>query len=297
MSVNAINASDTQQKQGSPIGAAVGTGLGLGVVGAGAGYFLGGKRPNLEKVFAMPADKFESVTQELNDAEKDAANKLAAGRKELQDAVKPKEDEFKTKTSERAGKIEAIAPEKAELTNNLTDAKAKLYAKTVKIGEEEKEKSLKDVRDELKEAKKGVKNLAKDADEATTKAAKDRLTKAEADYKAFKEGAKAEMEAYVKAQRELNTAKVTKYQAEAAKEGTTEKALNEKIAQIRKEYKEAFNTKMNALKENKEYQDAFGKIKKLFPKEGKGKAAMIYGSIAAAVGLIAGYIMGNSKEA
>jgi chromosome segregation ATPase len=295
MSVDAINAANPQQKQGSPVGAAVGAGVGLGLAGAAGGYFLGGKRPDLEKVFAMPADKFESATKDLKDAEKEAAEKLAAGRKELEDAVKPKIDEFKTKTSERARKIAGITPEKAELITNAEKANNDLTAKKVNIGE--KEKDLTTVREELKEAKKGVKNLAKDADEATKNAAKERLTKAEAYYKAFKEGAKAELEAYVKAERELNTARVTKYQAEAAKDGTAEKALNEAIAKIRNEYKEAFNTKMNALKDNKEYQDAFGKIKKLFPKEGRGKAAMIYGGIAAAVGLVAGYIMGNSKQA
>lgn len=294
MSVNAINAANPQQKQGSSVGAAISTGVGLGVVGAGAGYFLGGKRPDLEKVFAMPADKFESATKDLKDAEKEAAEKLAAGRKELEDAVKPKIDEFKTKTSERKAIIEKIDPENAKLIQNLEKANNDLTAKTVDIGG--KDKDLNTVREELKEAKKGIKNLAKDADEATKNAAKERLTKAEADYKAFKEGAKAELEAYVKAERELNTARVTKYQAEAA-EGKPYNALEKEISEIRKGYKEAFNTKMNALKDNKEYQDAFGKIKKLFPKEGKGKAAMIYGGIAAAVGLVAGYIMGNSKQA
>ena len=293
MSVNAINAADPQQKQGSSVGAAISTGVGLGLVGSGAGYFLGGKRPDLEKVFAMPADKFESATKDLKDAEKEAADKLAAGRKELQDAVEPKYKEFSAKTHERADKISAIAPENAELATNATTAKSELDEIKVNIGG--KDKSLKDVREAVKNARAQVK--AATTDEAKN-AAKEELKKALDDYNAFSkdEKAKAAIEKYAKAEHELNTAKVAKYNADAA-EGKPYNALEKEISGIRKEYKDAFDTKMNALKENKDYQEAFGKIKKLFPKEGKGKAAMIYGGIAAAVGLIAGYILGNNKEA
>ncbi len=294
MSVNAINAADPQQKQGSPINAAIGTGVGLGLAGAAGGYFLGGQRPDLEKVFSMPADKFESVTKDLKDEEKTAADKIAAGRKELEDAVKPKIDEFKSKTSERASKIAGITPEKAELVTNATNAKNDLDA--IKVSIDGKDKSLKDVRDAVKTKRAAVKAATT---EEAKKTAKDELKKALDEYKEFAkdEKASAAIKKYANAERELNTARVTKYQAEVAKDGTAEKALNEAIAKIRNEYKEAFNTKMNALKDNKEYQDAFGKIKKLFPKEGKGKAALIYGGIAAAVGLIAGYILGNNKQA
>ena len=293
MSVNAINAADPQQKQGSSVGAAISTGVGLGLVGSGAGYFLGGKRPDLEKVFAMPADKFESATKDLKDAEKEAADKLAAGRKELQDAVESKYKEFSAKTHERAAKISAIAPENAELATNATTAESELNAIKVNIGGEEK--SLKDVRDAVKNARAQVK--AATTDEAKN-AAKEELKKALDDYNAFSkdEKAKAAIEKYAKAEHELNTAKVAKYNADAA-EGKPYNALEKEISEIRKGYKDAFDTKMNALKENKDYQEAFGKINKLFPKEGKGKAAMIYGSIAAAIGLVAGYFLGNSKEA
>ena len=71
MSVDAINGANAQQQpqKHSALPGAIASGVGLGVVGAGAGYFLGGTRPTLEQVFEQTPDTFTKKEVTEKDAE------------------------------------------------------------------------------------------------------------------------------------------------------------------------------------------------------------------------------------
>lgn len=192
MSVDAINGANAQQQpqKHSALPGAIASGVGLGVVGAGAGYFLGGKRPTLEQVFEQTPDTF---------TKKEVTEKDAEAAKKLQDAVHEVDTSTKAENARKA----------------LEEKEVEIDGKKFKQAE---------VKQELLEARKAV-NSAKTDEEK--KAAKDLLEKAEKKVQAFE------------------------------------------------------------------------KIKDALPKEGKGRMAMIAGGIAAAVGLIGGYLMnsGHSDKA
>ena len=306
MSVNAINAADPQQKN-SPVGSAVATGVGLGLAGAAGGYFLGGKRPDLEKVFAMPADKFDPQVKEAAEDLKADVEKIKNARAEYAAAGAAERETLGQKIMARAGFINnesKVAPENlAELKTKVSETKAALDGKKVKVGDADK--TFAELKSEVNAKRKAwieAKNEYAAAAEGDAKTAAktkldkalEELNKAKEDRKAFYNGAKDEVNNYIKAERDLVKAKVAKY--DAIKGEGEAKSISEAVTEASNKFKEVKKTKLTELTGKQEIKDAFAKIQKLFAKEGKGKAAMIYGGIAAAVGLIAGYIFG-SKEA
>lgn len=269
MSVDAINAAQPQQKHNT--GAAVGTGVVLGAAGAGAGYWLGGSRPNLEKVFEMTPDTFTTATKDAEGEAKTAADSIGKEVKALNGkAYAPEKkavDAFDAEVNKQtlANDHEAVTAQKS--AKETYDAK---LLEKINEGKEEGKKLDKLPAESSKEYKDAKKALT---DSEAFKA----LEKADADVKAAK--------------------------AEALRNASKEEG-KEALAKIVKDYDDAVAkaadkkaAKITELAGKDEMKSAFDKIKKMFPKEGKGKAAAIYGGIAAAVGLIAGYLLSGGKSA
>ena len=292
MSVNAINAVDGQQQtqKHSALPSAIAGGVGLGAVGATAGYFLGNKRQSLEEVFSQAPDTF---------SKKEVVEKDADAAKKLQDAVK--EVDTATKT-ERAASLDAskkIAEEvdkqtvdkQDELQKAIDNAKQKLEGKEVEIDGQKFKQA--DVKKELTDARDAIKSATTDEEK---KLAKDQLEKAEKKVKAFKEETKNERAAFAKAKKELATAKRAKFDEAAKVADSTEKGLVDAVENAGKKLTEAANKKRTEVLGRDEIKQAFEKIKEALPKKGGKKMAMIAGGIAAAVGLIGGYFMGSGHS-
>ncbi len=292
MSVDAINGANAQQQpqKHSALPGAIAGGVGLGAAGALGGYFLGGKRPTLEQVFEQTPDTFKSEAVTKKDAE---------AAKKLQDAVH--EVDISTK-AERKASLDAsknIADEvnkqtvdkQVEKQTAIDNARKALEGKEVEIDGNKFKQA--EVKQELLEARKAV-NSAKTDEEK--KAAKDLLEKAEKKVQAFKEGTKNERKAFAEAKKDLATAKRTKFDNAAKVADSTEKEFVDAAESASKKLTEAVNNKRTEILAKDEIKQAFEKIKDALPKEGKGKMAMIAGGIAAAVGLVAGYLMNSGHN-
>lgn len=303
MSVNAINAAEAQQPpKKSNAGAAVGTAVGLGAVGATAGYLMGNKRPDLETVFTQAPDTFSY--QAVKDADTDAA-------KVLEDAVKEykaagDEAAVTTAAKNKGANILAQQPENiAELNTAVQTAETNLANKTVKI--ENTDYKLADIDADLKaKAKtyKDAKNEVKTAGEAATDAqkqavttAKEELDKAVAKRNTFVEGAKTEVDALTTARKNRFTAQLEKFNTQAAVEGSTEKGLVTALDTAKTELTNARNTKKTEILGKDAIKEAFEKIKSAIPKEGGKKMAMYVGIGAAVAGLLVGAMSGSKKDA
>ena len=273
MSVDAINGANAQQQPQthSALPGAVAGGVGLGAVGALGGYFLGGKRPSLEEVFKQDPDTFKSEAVTKKDAE---------AAKKLQDAVEE---------CRNAGDAEAKAWLKAQ--HEVGEAiVGQNVEKKVKIGDTEYTPAK--VKEEFKKAKEALRNATDD-----TKAAKEADVKAAYDkVKAFNEGAKEEMKTLNDAKKALRNAQKTAFE-EAAKVADSEAAKKATAAtEARTKFTNAKSAKLTETLAKDEIKQAFEKIKDAIPKEGKTKMAMIAGGIAAAVGLVAGYLMNSGHN-
>ena len=291
MSVDAINGANAQQQpqKHSALPGAIAGGVGLGAAGALGGYFLGGKRPTLEQVFKQDPDTFKSEAVTKKDAE---------AAKTLQDAVEECRNagdaEAKTWLNAQHEVGEAIVGQnvekKAELEDTINKAQQKLNEKKVKIGDTEYTHAK--VKEEFKKAKEALRNATDD-----TKAAKEADVKAAYDkVKAFNEGAKEEMKTLNDAKKALRNAQKTAFE-EAAKVADSEAAKKATAAtEARTKFTNAKSAKLTETLAKDEIKQAFEKIKDAIPKEGKGKMAMIAGGIAAAVGLVAGYLMNSGHN-
>lgn len=301
MSVNAINAADAPQQKKSNAGSAIGAGVGLGVVGGTAGYFIGNKRPDLEKVFTQSPDTFTSEAVKSADA---------ASAKVLEDAVneyKAAGDEAAVTTAakNRGASIIGQTPDNiAELNSAVTTAETNLSNKTVKI--ENVDYKLADINADLKtkaQAHKAAKETLKAAGDAATDAEKQAVTNAKAELdkviakrKAFLEGAKTEVDALRTARKNRFDAQLAKFNAQAAVEGSTEKGLVTALETAKTNLTNARNTKKTEILGRDAVKEAFEKIKSAIPKEGGKKMAMYIGIPAAVVGVLAG-LMSGKKEA
>ena len=274
MSVNSVNsasaaaaAPEVSKKKHSSSSVAAPT-IGLGVVGAGAGYLAGGKRPGLEEVFKMEPDTFESHIKSAEGDVKTEANKIG-------EEIKKLNDENGEYTPEKAKK-DAFDAEvnKQTLKDDASETKA------LKEANENYDKKL---LEELNKDKKDGEKFAKvnDAPADAQKAAKEALKESD----------------------EAKAVKTAEQNVRTAKEKLVRESADDKVKNIVKEFDDAVEAaktkkteKISNLVKDENMKSAFDKIKKLFPKEGKGKAAAIWGGIAAAVGLIAGLVLSGSKK-
>lgn len=248
MSVNQVNVAPQQQVQGG--GFSLAPAIGLGAVGGTVGYFAGGKRPNLEKVFAMPADSFETITKDLTGEAKEAADTIGKELKEV----------------EKLGKVDKGVQKTYHSTVNKTTLAAD--APELKTLNEAKT-ALKNKINELKNAGKSNKEIGE----------------------ALK--GSSEVKNQIAAQKAYRTAqdKVLRESSDDALKGIV-KNYDDAV----KAAKDAKANKIADLAKNENITKAFDKIKKIFPKEGKWKAAGIWGSIAAGAGLLLGLFMAGSKK-
>lgn len=296
MSVNAVNAADVQQPKKNNSGAAIGTGVGLGAVGAGAGYFLGGKTPSLEEVFSQEPDTFKASMDKAAEKDSAAAETL---RKEMEAIgenadVKAKQTAADAKANEVKTAIEGRTDyeNKATLDQAVTDKKTALDTKEVEVAKADGTEGTRKIKyaeakTELEAAENEVKNLAADAAEDVKTAAKNKLETAKNNLAQFD----TEANALKEAENAVFDAKKVKFEADEAT-----KALREEAAKAADELTNARKGIIDKLKDKNTVTEAFGKIKKSLT-EGKGKAMAIYGGIALAVGLLAGAMLGGKKEA
>jgi hypothetical protein len=304
MSVNAINAADQQpQRKSSPIVPSLVAGTVLGGAGYAGGHYFGGTRPDLDKVFAMTDDQFTKSTKDslegATDAQKTDLETIKSARAEYAKAGETEKGIVREKGKAVADLIKGQSPENAELATNLTKAQNEFNAiGKVKITNhegKEVEVTRQQVMDELKNAKEELKNATGDAKTA----AETRVANAKKNAQAYfnHPDVKPKNEALRNAKEAMNKAKIAKFEAEAAKEGDNgAKAAKTALETAKSDYTKAKTNALNTIKERQGVKDAFESVKKLFAKEGKGKTAWIAAGIAAAVGLIGGFILGGSKN-
>lgn len=292
MSVDAINGANAQQQpqKHSALPGAIASGIGLGAVGAGAGYFLGGKRPTLEQVFEQTPDTF---------TKKEVTEKDAEAAKKLQDAVTEYKDVNVNGEVGKANKAvyDSVQAQKlenqADLDNAIQKAKGAFVDKDVDINGK---RSFAEIKASIKKAHESMEKAT--TDEAK-KAAKEELKKALDDRKAFLDATKEERSALAKAKNEVRKAKIAQFVEKAKTEANAEHGYADALTKAQEKLTKARADKKTELLAKDEIKQAFEKIKDALPKEGKGKMAMLAGGIAAAVGLIGGYLMnsGHSDKA
>lgn len=290
MSVDAIGAQNAQERRSNPIGSAIAGGVGLGAVAATVGYVAGNKRPDLEKVFTQEPDSFKSEAVKGKDAE--AAKKLQDAVTEYKEAGDNEAKKWLSAQHEVGDAIvNTSVDNKANLDNAITEAQAKLDTKKVKIGEKEYTRS--ELKQAFKEAKAAV-NIA--ADDKAKADAKQQLETARKNLNTFSAEAKDEIKALNNAKKALRTAQneAFKKAAEVADSEAMRKVTAANNA--RSAYANAKSTKLSEILGRDEIKQAFEKIKEGIPKKGGLKWAGIAGGIAAAVGLIAGYVMGKGGD-
>ena len=268
MSIAAVNKSgvETSKKRNSAT-IAIPT-IGLGAVGAGTGYLAGGKGPKLEDIFAMEPDKFESYVRNVND---DLENNVDEIRESIKDLHEDGSEYVVDKGKQKAYDAEVekqILPQDSQEETNYKQAKENYDKKLLEKLNEGKEESSKFKT--LDEADDAAKNAAKQAISESNEAKA--LTTAENNIRAVKEDLL----------RKSTDAQAKNIVVEF--DNAVEAAKNKKAAKIA-EFIGDENVK-----------SAFEKIKKLFPKEGKGKTAAIWGAFGASLGLIAGLVINGTRK-
>ena len=242
--------------------------IGLGVVGAGAGYLVGGKRPTLEQILAMEPDTFEKSVKDAKDNVKTEAYKVKAEIDKLNDADsefvtdKTKKEAFDAEVNKQALADDAAESKALKTANENYDAK---LLEELNKDKAEGEKFAK-VADAPADAQNAAKEALKESDEA----------------------------------RALKTAENN---VRVAKEKMVRESTDDSVKNIVNEFDDAVeaaktkkNEKIASLVQDVQMKASLEKIKKLFPKEGKGKAALMWGGIAAAVGLVAGLVLGGNNK-
>ncbi len=289
MSVDAIGAQNAQERRSNPIGSAIAGGVGLGAVAAAVGYVAGNKRPDLEKVFTQEPDSFKSEAVKGKDAE--AAKKLQDAVTEYKNAGDNEAKKWLSAQHEVGEAIVNTSVDNKDLGKAITEAQAKLDTKKVKIGEKEYTRS--ELKQAFKEAKAEVINAADDSAKAS---AKQKLKTAADNIATFNKEAKGEINALNDAKKALRNAQNDAFK-KAAEVADSEAMRKVKAANDAKSaYANVKTTKLSEILGRDEIKQAFEKIKEGIPKKGGLKWAGIAGGIAAAVGLIAGYVMGKGGD-
>lgn len=260
MAVEAVNGVDQQQRTQHSVGAAIGTGVVGGGLGYLGGYLATNKRPDLDKVFAMPNDKFVAATKDTEGEVKKAADKIAEARGQVAKA-----------------KNDAIAPYRQAVTSEVIASDAEVLT-TYNAKKADYTKKLLEKINEGKEEAAKIEDLAK----ATNREVIDAMG-------ALKDSEEA---------KNYGTARKNLRQAKATALRNSEDATKKSVVEGFDKAGEKATEKLNELKGKEEIKQAFEKIQTLFKKEHSAKTAWIAAAAAAAVGLIAGYVLsGKPVEA
>lgn len=292
--VNAIQPATPEQKS-SKMGPAVASTVVLGGLGAAGGYFMGGKRPSLEEVFKQQPDKF--VAKEVTDIDSESAKKLSDAVEEYKGAGTTEKAAFVDTAKDRFNAAKAEMGKDTEEGKALVKARGEMQTaaenaiKKITIEDPaDKTKTIQKYNNfaQLKTKLDAAKDEVKAAGENATEDQKKALKELQEDYKKVLTDSDVvtKMKAY-------GTAYKTSYKK--ALETLKDNDAVTKFNDAKKAYNKVKTDKLSEILGRDDIKTAFEKIKKAFPKEGKGKAAAIYGGIAAAVGLIAGLMMGGKK--
>ena len=286
MSVEPVN-------QNNALSSAAMAGVGAGVVGGLGGYLFGGKRPSLEEVFAMPNDTFEAVAKkaEGEDVTK-AMQDITNARAVYGEVVKTNDIAISNAAKDKESLVRAL-PVEETLTQKVSETKAALEGKKVKVGDTDLTYS--GVIQTVKDKKSALKSATTDETKATAKA---ELEKAVNQAREFFKGAKAENDAYNNARTAVRNAQVSKFNEAAKTADSAAAKANKAVTEAIEAKKKAVSGKVEELVKNENVQTAFGKVKNLFDKVGKGKAAAWTAAIAAVVvGAITYFVKNNQKDA
>ena len=179
------------------------------------------------------------------------------------------------------------------LTKKVDETFSALKAKEVTVGDN------KLTYENVTTAIKGKKaELAAAADDATKAARKAELDKAVAQGREFFKGAKAESDAYNAAKNAVSKARRSAFDKAAETAGSEAKTAKDALEKAVADKTTAVKGKVDELCKNEAVQTAFGKVKGLFDKVGKGKAAAWAAAIAAVVvGAITYFVKNNQKDA
>jgi len=265
MSVEQINAAETPQRNNSTNYAVAG-GATAGAAGALAGRFLGKTPMDLDKVFAMEPDTFETKVKNLTGEEKTEADKIKA------EIDKLNGEEYKADTAEVKEKISGVN------VDDVEGVKTKQNAVNEKI--------LAKINDGRADgAKLSLDDLAK-PDNAEAKQAAIEALKDDADYK--------------KAVAELEDVRLSEQikKVEAGGDTITDE-MKSAVSAYKTKVKDAATKKTNKISElagQDAFKNAYAKIKGAF-KEVSWKNVGIWGGIALAAGAIIGYLVGGNKNA
>lgn len=298
MAVEAVNGVDQQQRTQHSVGAAIGTGVVGGGLGYLGGYLATNKRPNLDEVFAMKNDEFVAATKDTEGKVKEAADKIAKARTEYANAGD--KVAVKNKGIELAKQIKDSLEDKAALKAKINEAKGAFDAtakveitnhkgETAQVNQEEVMNAVKNAQEKVKAAT---------TDEAKN-AAKEELSNAKKDAKAYLAKVNEKWSAINDANAELTKAERAAYNAKLEAEGdNAAKTAKTAYTKAVDDLKEAKSNKLNEIKGRDEIKQAYEEIKSLFKKKHNAKTAWIAAAAAAAVGLIAGYMLsGKPAEA
>lgn len=303
MSVNAINAADQQpQRKSSPIVPAVGAGVATGLAGAGAGYLWGGGKyvPTLEEVFAQKPDEFKTTMKTATDAGKEATDidKVKTAYNDVSTKIAAEQTAYDTAKSNVDAEIARMKDEGSETAiKDANDKVTNRKAKEVQVRTfNEKGEVIKDaagnetkkpihvleMKNEIEGLEKDIKDPAKEAQKANN----------EAKLSALKNEYKAELDALEAEEKALTDLKKAKFDKLAENDGT-QKTLKTALTEAEDKLSSARKTAIENVAEDA--KTAFGNIKGALKEIKWGKIGM-WGGIAAAVGLVAGYILGGSKN-
>lgn len=318
MSVNAVGQNDNKAKPVGTAAAVVGSTVGL------SEYYINAKRPDLEAVFKMRPDEFTRMTQNASEelkADVEAVKNAKDGyAKTLQEA----ESKYGEAVKNRAMYIDSLELNKDDLksiNNKIADAKAAVAGKQVKSlmckpGELEfggnyfyYDNCVSEARKKVSSAKKRLalaKEALEKADDSAKVAAEAKLKQAQEDLdiclkhrnealaerKNCYKSAKAEIDSYANARRELQTAKRKAFDAKEMKDA--KKAVAEAVETSKKALENVKTTKFQEV--ITAVENNFANIKKLFPKVKNPKLAAIWGGVAAVTAGITAYILSGNEQ-
>ena len=299
MSVNAINAADQQpQRKSSPIVPAVGAGVATGLAGAGATYLWGGGKyvPTLPEILEKDKVEFESTMKKATDAEKkaedikaveDAYQKVATETAGKQGELKAAQTNYDLKVAEMKdpdGVTDGpISKAKADLDEANKQKEVRKFKADGSVDEGTSKMKPSEMKDQIKTLEERIKT-ASEAD-------KENLNK---QLEAIKNEYKPHIDAFDAKNKALTEAKESRLKAIAAEVAESEeKQVLDTLDNAKKNLNEA---RKNAIKNlGEDATKAFDNIKGALKEIKWGKIGM-WGGIAAAVGLVAGYILGGSKN-
>lgn len=268
-------------------------------VGLAAGYLFGGKRPNLEQVFAMDKDTFEAAVKEAPADANASVDAIRNARNELADVHNAGVKGVVAAETAKNAVIDKFDVDDA-LKNKVKEARNTYVNTEVDI---DGKFNMDSMRTQYNNAVKGVENaeakLKASPDDKTLQSAlteaKTNLDNAKKVRDTFLEKTKSQFDALKQARAEVKQAKIAKFTEAAKVDGSAKNALKGVEDAVTKA-NEDLGKKLAALKENADVKNAFDKIQGMFKKEGAGKTALWAAAILGVLGVVGTYLFANKDK-